>query len=153
MHSLIQTIYASSACPEFHEHAIPDLLRKIRPRNAKAHVTGMLLYVGTSFLQVLEGPAEPVDALFARIIFDSRHTQVTRLTREAISKRLFPDWTMDFATVHPIDVGQLIGRKDFGEQGSCIDLDAGSAKMLIAALRRPSWQPRRGTGPAADRVA
>jgi hypothetical protein len=140
MHSLVQIIYASEACPDFHEHDIPDLLKQIRPANAKSQVTGMLLYVGRSFLQVLEGPAEAVDAIFARIIVDPRHAQVIRLTRETASDRQFPDWTMDFLCIHPVDVAALIGRSDFCSKGSCITLQVPEAKKLIAALRRPSWQ-------------
>src|ERR1700692_1173372 len=76
MHSLVQTIYASEARSGFHEHDIPELLEQIRPANAKAQVTGMLLYVGRSFLTLLEGAAVAVDATFARIVFDPRHAQV-----------------------------------------------------------------------------
>lgn len=140
MHTLVQTIYASEACSGFHEHDIPELLEQIRPANAKAQVTGMLLYVGRSFLQLLEGPAVAVDAIFARIVFDPRHAQVTRLTRETVPDRQFPEWTMDFASIHPVDASAAIGRADFCANASCVTLDVHHAKKLIAALRRPSWQ-------------
>jgi len=140
MHSLVQTIYASEACSDFHEHDIPSLLKQIRPANAKSQVTGMLVYAGRSFLQLLEGPAVSVDALFARVVFDPRHTQVTRLTREMSSARQFPDWTMDFLSIHPIDAGALIGSADFAANPSCVTLAARQAKTLFAALRKPSWQ-------------
>ena len=143
MDSLVQTIYASEGCSDFHEYDIPDLLTQIRPANAKARVTGILLYVGQSFLQLLEGPAASVDAIFARIVSDSRHTKVSRLTREPVSERQFPDWTMDFVAIHPVDAGVLIGRADSCENDFCMNLDAGGAKALIAALKRPSWQKSR----------
>ena len=78
MRSLNSLIYASRSTESFHEHEIPDLLQQVRIANAKQQVTGMLLYIHGSFLQILEGPPERVDALFSKLLTDKRHTQLRR---------------------------------------------------------------------------
>jgi hypothetical protein len=138
MDSLIQLIYASQASPDFQEHEIPDLLKLIRPANAKYAITGILLYIGTSFVQVLEGATSQVDAVYARILRDKRHGNVTQLVREPIQERSFGDWTMDFATVGLVEAGELIGIAANPPSG----LDAHRVKRLIAAVRQPSWQKK-----------
>jgi hypothetical protein len=48
---------------------------------------------------------------------------------------------MDYCAIHPIDAGALIGKEEFGISSDFLTLDASQAKKLLAALRRPSWQP------------
>ena len=63
----------------------------------------MLLFTGGSFLQMLEGDAERIDELYARLAGDERHARLTQIVREPIQGRLFGDWSMDFAAVDPTD--------------------------------------------------
>jgi len=71
--SLIHVIYASSAGPEFREHEIPELLKQARTANEKRNITGMLLYIGGSFFQLLEAkqqqliPSSPRSAVIDAI--------------------------------------------------------------------------------------
>jgi hypothetical protein len=133
--SLIHFIYASSAAPEFREHEIPDLLLKARSANEKRDITGMLLYIGGSFFQLLEGEATEVDSLYAKIGRDIRHTRVTKIIREPILERDFTGWTMGFSTVDPMEAGKLVGENDFFNGASCVThLDSGRAKTLLSAL-------------------
>jgi hypothetical protein len=141
---LIQLIYTSQVSSDFREHDIPELLKTIRPANAKLQVTGMLFYLGTAFLQVLEGEAPSVDRAYARVLADKRHTQVTTISREPIEERSFPNWTMDFATVDPIEAGEIIGDPGSFTDGAGVRLDSRSANRLIAAFRRPKWKQSGG---------
>jgi len=64
-------------------------------KNAKLDVTGVLMTSGGIFLQIIEGPPEAVDGLWAAISRDSRHTDVLLLSsEEGVRRRLFPDWGM-----------------------------------------------------------
>jgi hypothetical protein len=64
-------------------------------KNAKLGVTGVLMTSGGIFFQIIEGPPEAVDALWAAIGRDPRHTDVLLLSaEEGIRRRLFPDWGM-----------------------------------------------------------
>ena len=144
MTQLIRCIYASLAVPDFKEDELPLLLERARHFNALHSLTGMLLYIEGNFFQVLEGEAESVDALYARIMLDRRHTRVTLIIREPIAQRDFSEWTMGFSVVDRLDAGQLIGENDFFRKASCIDdLDAGRAKKLLAAFRNGRWRLER----------
>ena len=89
----------------------PDLLELLahsRENNARVGVTGILLYRRGTFLQVLEGPRERVDALYAVIARDERHHAVSTVLAEDRRERRFPDWTMAFADVDgALDTGDL----------------------------------------------
>ena len=63
--------------------------------NAKAEVTGALVKVGQYFFQVLEGPAEAVDATLRRIEQDERHRDLVIVgAPEHVEHRLFGEWAM-----------------------------------------------------------
>ena len=140
MKSLTSLIYTSQSTEEFHEHEIPDLLKQVRLANARHELTGMLLYIGGSFLQVLEGQGEMLDAVFSTIRRDKRHTQVTVIARAAILERAFEGWTMIHKTLDPVEAGELIGEADYFTSTPWVTrLDSGPAKKLLlaAGLR---WQ-------------
>jgi hypothetical protein len=66
-----------------------------RVNNERLDLTGMLMASGGLFYQVLEGPAEAVDEVYARIASDSRHTDLLLLGSEENVERMYPDWTME----------------------------------------------------------
>ena len=55
MSDLKQLVYVSQATRELYEADLARLLERIRPNNSAAGVTGMLLYDGGAFMQVIEG--------------------------------------------------------------------------------------------------
>jgi hypothetical protein len=146
MKSLISLTYASRSAECFHEHEIPDLLQQARVANAKQEITGMLLYISGSFLQVLEGQPEMVDGVFSRILCDKRHTQVTLIAKESIPERAFEGWTMMHKTLDPVEAGELIGEIDYFLSPMLItQLDFSRAKkLLVAASLR--WQMEHRSG-------
>jgi hypothetical protein len=93
---LIQICYASVASAPFDEPALLGLLTNSRANNGRDGITGLLLYGNGHFVQVLEGEEAPVDALYARVVADRRHTQVFALYRDVVSTRDFARWTMAF---------------------------------------------------------
>jgi Sensors of blue-light using FAD len=146
MRSLISLIYVSRSTESFHEHEIPDLLQQARIANAKQQVTGMLLYIHGSFLQVLEGPPDLVDALFSKLLTDNRHTQLRVIAREPLPERAFEGWTMMHKTLDAVEADELIGEPDYFTSPTWLtELDARRAKKLLltASLR---WQMERRTG-------
>lgn len=63
-------------------------------RNAAADLTGCLGYCDGQFVQLLEGPAEALEAALARIKADTRHTDMVVRLRREVRNRSFPDWRM-----------------------------------------------------------
>ena len=90
-------LYCSQATQPFGEEQLADLLEHSVVHNEKRHLTGLLCYGNRHFVQVLEGSAPEVEALFARIARDRRHHQVHVLSRGVGPARRFADWRMAFA--------------------------------------------------------
>jgi len=146
MKSLISLIYASRATADFHEHEIPELLKQVRVANAKHEITGMLLYIGGSFLQVLEGQPAMVEAVFGRILQDKRHAQITLIAKESILEREFEGWTMSHKTLDPVEAGELIGEADqFVSPAWVTQLESNRAKKLLLAASE-QWQMEHRSG-------
>ena len=92
-------IYFSKSTRLSNEVDLLTLLQQSRHNNAKENISGVLLYVRGSIVQVLEGETLAVETLFGRIEQDKRHTNVTRVLNRLITERLFSDWTMGYETV------------------------------------------------------
>jgi len=101
-------MYLSSATEPFSDAMLDDLLGIARTNNAEVGVTGLLLYLDGSFLQVLEGPAPAVAGIFAAIMRDPRHRSMLEVFNQDIAERSFPDWSMGFvrSDVTPADGNQ-----------------------------------------------
>lgn len=99
--ALIHLIYVSTAREEFDIPELERIIESSARHNLVNHVTGMLLYSRGTFLQVLEGEAEHVDATYARLGADPRHHGLILIVREPIAERSFPQWAMGFRVVDP----------------------------------------------------
>lgn len=94
--SLIHLVYVSTARAELSQPELRRILAASARNNVPVEVTGMLLYSGGCFMQVLEGEEAAVDGVYGRIAADPRHKDVTVLERAPIEARSFPTWTMGF---------------------------------------------------------
>lgn len=141
MSSLIHCIYTSAAARALSTPEISELLHKAREKNQRLGLTGMLLYADASFFQVLEGEEQVVNALYARIQQDKRHTRVTKVISEAIPKRSFDAWTMGFSAATREELAGISGLNDFFRKAHCFDtIDAGRAKKLLEAFAEGRWR-------------
>ncbi len=102
-------IYVSTADRLLTDEDLTKLLLKSRINNAKAGITGMLLYSNGTFFQVLEGEEEQLSALFEKISKDSRHRGIIKLKSGKLANRIFPDWSMGFKTSVTESVSHLRG--------------------------------------------
>lgn len=109
MTDLIHLLYASSATQEMTADDLVTLLKKAREKNSSLGITGMLLYRGGNFLQVLEGERTVVEERFNVISQDPRHHQVSRLITRPVAKREFAEWEMGFTDLDTIDPTSIPG--------------------------------------------
>jgi hypothetical protein len=89
-------VYVSRVAPHVTSQGLLDLMEASRTANEAAGITGLLLYSGGGFLQVLEGEREDVELLYASIENDPRHGEVTLVRAREQTEREFPDWSMAF---------------------------------------------------------
>lgn len=93
---LYRVIYISASKTLLGPAETEELLKRSRPNNVAAGITGILVYHDGGFFQVLEGPRAPVEKLFATIRTDPRHHRVIALWQGAADARLFGNWGMGF---------------------------------------------------------
>lgn len=64
--------------------------------NKREDITGVLIFTGTHFCQLLEGPRDAVYDRIDRIRRDSRHSDVWVVLQETITARRFAGWSMGY---------------------------------------------------------
>ncbi len=96
---LLSILYTSNARAPFGDDDLAALLAQSRASNAARDLTGMLLYRGGRFVQVLEGPEPVVRDLLATIRQDSRHSDMRVLIEQPIAHREFREWTMGYQPI------------------------------------------------------
>lgn len=106
-------VYVSSAVRPFSRADLEDLLATSRDNNARAGITGMLLYKEGNFMQVLEGEEGPVRALYDKIGDDPRHRGEIVLRQGFTEERQFPDWSMGFRDLQSPEARAIPGYSEF----------------------------------------
>lgn len=91
---LIRLTYVSILQPHVTDADIDDLVAKAADFNKAHDITGVLAIDGDKVCQILEGPAENVDALYASIQRDERHHGVVQIVHQPIEKSAFETWGM-----------------------------------------------------------
>jgi len=91
---MYELVYQSVASTEFLKQQLEALVQEIRPFNAQNEITGLLVFDGKTFLQILEGDKETIENLYQRICQDDRHTDVNSRWAQTCEKRTFSDWEM-----------------------------------------------------------
>ncbi len=95
---MFRLIYVSTAKFGLAESDLSNILEEATTANAQRGITGVLLFNGLNFLQMLEGKQPDVREVFQRIVRDSRHASVVTILQEAADEPVFPDWSMQLKT-------------------------------------------------------
>lgn len=88
-----QYLYISTA-PSLSRDDVDAILASSQRYNPARGVTGLLLYNGRNFLQLLEGEESELVSLMMRISHDPRHTGISMIDRKTAGVRACPDWAM-----------------------------------------------------------
>lgn len=86
------------------EDELVSIVESAVRHNTEDNITGMLLYSGGNFLQVLEGSKELVHKTYDRIHLDPRHKNIILLTEEEVEERHFKNWSMGYRQLSKADV-------------------------------------------------
>jgi hypothetical protein len=78
---------------------LADIHATGRRLNALDGVTGLLIFNGTRFVQVIEGGESAIDDLVERLRADDRHSAFEIRDERIVAERAFPDWSMELVTV------------------------------------------------------
>jgi hypothetical protein len=91
---MLRLIYFSTARLGLGPADLENILSRAVAYNLSRGVTGILLFNGLNFLQVLEGPRHAVEELYEKIGQDARHTGVALIKTEEVSALSYPEWGM-----------------------------------------------------------
>lgn len=91
---MYRLIYISTASDALTAADIDEIVDTAARNNEPRKVTGVLVYNGLNFLQVLEGTRAHVENIYNRILLDTRHVSVTTVLAEAAEIRIFSGWHM-----------------------------------------------------------
>jgi hypothetical protein len=89
-------VSTSRLTPEEAMLEVDRIVAVSRPRNRDLDVTGALLFTGTHFVQLLEGPPDSVAELQESIFRDARHEQVITIHNDD-EDREFLGWSLAYA--------------------------------------------------------
>ena len=106
---LHQLVYSSAPAQKFMQSHLHMILRHARQNNKLRNVTGLLVFVDDTFLQVLEGEETEVKNVFDKIKSDHRHNDIKVLSDSPIQTRAFENWEMAYATPSARDMANWAG--------------------------------------------
>ncbi len=109
-------VYISTAVADLDANDLAKILSSSQLKNSASAVTGLLLYSGDHFIQVLEGSADAVAEIFVdRISEDPRHSKIVTLVHEKIERRSFDSWSMALKNIEPEKLTDIPGFADYEE--------------------------------------
>ena len=94
---LQRLVYISDAKNPFTRADLTQLVSSCRESNRARGISGILLYSGGHFMQMLEGQGMQISSLFSKISLDPRHCNVEQLMFRDADDRIFPEWGMELA--------------------------------------------------------
>lgn len=123
---LSQYLYISTA-PTLPREEVDAILDTSARNNPARGITGLLLFNGRNFLQLLEGEDSEITVLMERINGDPRHSGVSVLDRREIAARTCPDWAMKRVLI----AESIASRREMLERDLPAGLDPEVRKMIV----------------------
>ncbi|QUG75083.1 EAL domain-containing protein [Erwinia sp. E602] len=105
---LTTILYRSHLAEHVPVKTLPSLVSKASAFNAHHQVTGILLFNGTHFFQLLEGPREGVQAVYQRICADQKHHNLVELMRDYAPLRRFGNAGMELFDLRDYDKSEVL---------------------------------------------
>jgi len=93
---LFELAYVSTITFNASDEDISEIVSHSQLNNALADVSGLLLFNGINFAQILEGTQATLGRLFEKICRDKRHSGVIKLVERPIDSRAFSGWSMAY---------------------------------------------------------
>lgn len=129
-------VYTSRSGEGWTEDALRALAEAAGRKNAALAVTGRLVVARGRFIQVLEGEAAAVAAVYAAILADPRHSELCLVLEAAIVARSFAGWSMDLLSEAMMTPQAVEAAALAAEQGDGLALLAGVADSFMARTLR-----------------
>ena len=86
--------YVSTAEAGLSMDQVAEMGAEAQRRNNAEGITGILVFNGRNFFQIVEGDREPLYALLRRLRLDTRHMGLSLVYEREQTPRVFGDWGM-----------------------------------------------------------
>ncbi len=91
-------VYVSTVSNELEKEEIEGILNNSKDWNNENGITGLLLFSGGNFFQIIEGEKNKICDLFEDIKLDKRHHNVTQFYGKVIYKEAYDGYDSDFVS-------------------------------------------------------
>ena len=91
---MLRLVYISNSRLGLNQNDLDSIMHAAKLRNKLAGVTGVLLFNGVNFLQVLEGERARTLNIYNSILKDPRHGAIKTIVQEKIDHLTYPAWGM-----------------------------------------------------------
>ena len=105
---LTTIIYRSHICDSIPFKTLEEMVAAANEKNSQTGVTGILLFNGTHFFQLLEGPEESVFAIYHAICKDARHYNLVELLCDYAPSRRFGKAGMELFDLREHDKDEVL---------------------------------------------
>ncbi|MCE0799160.1 MULTISPECIES: diguanylate phosphodiesterase [unclassified Buttiauxella] len=105
---LTTIIYRSHICKNVPFQSVTDMVAAANVKNDQADVTGILLFNGTHFFQMIEGPEESVLSIYQHICQDNRHYNIVELLCDYAPARRFGKTGMELFDLREYDRDEVL---------------------------------------------
>jgi len=109
---LTRIVYVSRSTipgsPEEVAEEVQRIVTRAQEHNLANEITGLLLFSGKYFAQVLEGPGPNIQTLFNNIERDTRHTETQMLINHTVNNRAFSNWDMALTMINQEEMADII---------------------------------------------
>jgi hypothetical protein len=112
-----------------------DILEKSRANNVRHGLSGVLVGNENWFVQVLEGPYQPLHEVLNRILVDTRHHDVHLFEVAVVPSRLFGTWSMLYSPLDHLDPASVWACVDHFKRRSPAGAEA-AIRLLTDAARK-----------------
>ncbi|EAU43093.1 possible activator of photopigment and puc with BLUF domain [Fulvimarina pelagi HTCC2506] len=134
LHRLLYTSKSRFSCSEAHVPVeIKGIVAKSFEKNRHRDLTGVLLFINDTFIQVLEGPLSEIETAFEAICCDMRHGNLKLVDMTPVETRIFDEWSMAFVGFD-VDPSHLRTNRDLQEVYTIVESDPEKALRQIRGL-------------------
>lgn len=107
---LTTILYRSHICEGVTLQAVEEMVASASIKNSEFDVTGILLFNGRHFFQLLEGPEQAVRTVYEHICRDNRHYNIVELLSDYAPARRFGKTGMELFDLRDFDEEDVLQR-------------------------------------------
>ncbi|MEO7887758.1 BLUF domain-containing protein [Polaromonas sp.] len=104
---MIRLLYISEATDGIDEEAINGVLKSAEKNNPPLGITGLLVFGGGVFAQILEGPEQAVLQKYVNILSDKRHHNCRIVYITTTRERIFKNISMAALEALPMELEHI----------------------------------------------